>query len=242
MNESPSCEEPELLARPQHDLGAEPRQVHGADRGRAQVVEHEVTVRDRVQRVLHHAVEAERARHRLAARVPVHAGERARAERQLRGRARGVGEPLEVAPEHPEVREQVVREVDGLRALQVRVARASASPRGARRGRRARPSGRAAACAPPCTGRARTAPCRSRPGRSATVPCGPCRRPARRSPSGGARSPCGCPRRPGGTRTCRAPARPRRRRVPRRSCSASSAVRIPASASIATCACDWRTS
>ena len=50
-------------------------------------------------------------------------GERARAERQLRGRADGFREPLDVAAEHPEVRQQVVAEVDRLRPLEMRVAR-----------------------------------------------------------------------------------------------------------------------
>ena len=54
--------------------------------------------------------------------VEVHAGERARAERQTRGLALGEGEARAVAGEHPEVREQVVAEVHGLSALQVGVA------------------------------------------------------------------------------------------------------------------------
>ena len=54
--------------------------------------------------------------------VEVHAGQRAGAERQVvRGRHAEV-EALEVAAELPEVGEQVVREVDRLRALEVRVA------------------------------------------------------------------------------------------------------------------------
>ena len=54
--------------------------------------------------------------------VEVHARERARAERQPSGLALGEGEARAVAREHPEVREQVVAEIDGLGALQVRVA------------------------------------------------------------------------------------------------------------------------
>ena len=151
--------------------------MHGADRGGAQVVEHEVAVGDRVERVLDDAVESQRAGDRRAAGVPVDARQRARAERQVRGRAGGIREPVEVAAEHPEVGEQVMAR--GTRAARAGggCSRASASPRGAPRGRRARPSGRAVAAGPPCTGRARTGPCRSRPGRCATAPCGPCRRP-----------------------------------------------------------------
>jgi hypothetical protein len=97
--------------------------VHGADRCGAQVVEHEVTVGDGVERVLHDSVEAERARNRLAARVPVDSGQCARTERQVGGRAGGVGKSLQIAAEHPEIREQMVREVHRLRALEVGVAR-----------------------------------------------------------------------------------------------------------------------
>ena len=86
-------------------------------------VEHEVAVGDRVDRVRRHAGEAQLARDEAAIGREVHAGERARAERQLAGRAEHELEAPRVAPEHPEVREQVMREVDGLGALQVRVAR-----------------------------------------------------------------------------------------------------------------------
>ena len=40
--------ERELLARPEHDLAAKSRKVHGADRCRGEVVEREVAIRDRV--------------------------------------------------------------------------------------------------------------------------------------------------------------------------------------------------
>ena len=60
--------------------------------------------------------------HQPAVGGEVHAGQRAGAERQLgRGAEDGLEAPR-VAAEHPEVGEQVVREVDGLRALEVRVA------------------------------------------------------------------------------------------------------------------------
>jgi hypothetical protein len=65
----------------------------------------------------------ELARHEAAVGVEVHARQRPRAEREL---GRGAQHELEargVAAEHPEVREQVVRQVHGLRALEMRVAR-----------------------------------------------------------------------------------------------------------------------
>ena len=114
--------EAELLARPEHDLAAELREVGGAGGGGRQVVEHEVAVRDGVERVLRDAAEAELLGHEHAAGVEVDPGERAGAERQVvRGRHAEV-EALEVAAELPEVGQQVVREVDRLGALQVRVA------------------------------------------------------------------------------------------------------------------------
>ena len=115
--------EAELLRRPQDDLRAQPREVGRARRGGGHEVEHEVAVGDRVDRV---------RRRRRRSRAPRRPGWRSvskftpasapapsgsslvAAEHEL--------EPARVAPEHPEVRQQVVREVDGLRALEVRVA------------------------------------------------------------------------------------------------------------------------
>ena len=62
------------------------------------------------------------ARHLLPIELPVDAGERPRAERQRHRRSSREVEADRVALEHPEVGEEVVAEVDGLRALQVRVA------------------------------------------------------------------------------------------------------------------------
>ena len=55
-------DEAELLARPQDDLGAQPREVRGARGGRAQEVQDEVAVGDGVQRVGGDPGEAELAR------------------------------------------------------------------------------------------------------------------------------------------------------------------------------------
>ena len=62
--------EGELVARPEHDLGAEAGEVHGADRGRGEVVENEVAVGDRVDRVGRDRVEAQVARRRRRDRGP----------------------------------------------------------------------------------------------------------------------------------------------------------------------------
>ena len=69
-----------------------------------------------------HAVEAELGGDHAAVGVEVHAGQRAGAERETGDLRTHEAEPLAVAREHPHVGEQVVGEVDGLGALQVRVA------------------------------------------------------------------------------------------------------------------------
>ena len=114
--------EPELLARPQHELGPEAREVGRAGGRRAEVVEHEVAVGDGVDRVRRDGGEAELGGQQPAVGVEVHARQRARAERQLLRRLAHEREAPRVAAEHPEVGEQVVGEVDGLGALEVRVA------------------------------------------------------------------------------------------------------------------------
>ena len=145
--------EPELLAGPQHDLGAEPRQVRRAGGRRGQVVEHEVTVGDRVDRVRGHAREAQLARHRprsvsklTPASAPAPSGSGPVA-------AFTAIEAVAVADQHPEVREQVVAEIHRLCALEVRVAghrpvqvapRPGSSSVRRRASRSARPPGRRA--------------------------------------------------------------------------------------------------
>ena len=82
---SDSTHEAELLARPQHELGAEAREVRRAGRAGAEVVEDEVAVGDRVDRVRRHAGEAELARRPCARSVAKFTpGQRAGAERQQR--------------------------------------------------------------------------------------------------------------------------------------------------------------
>ena len=114
--------EAELLARPQHDLGAQPRQVRRAGGRGGQEVQHEVAVGDRVDRVRRHGREAEVVGQHPAVGREVHARQRAGAERQVRGRAEHELEAPRVAAEHPEIGQQVVAEVDGLGALEMRVA------------------------------------------------------------------------------------------------------------------------
>ena len=133
--------------------------------------------------------------------VEVHAGERARRRAAARRPRARRSEARAVAREHPEVRQQVVAEVDGLGALQVRVAGHRPVERAPRRAPAARPSARRSRARRARSARARTSRGRSPPGRCASAPCAAGRRPARRSPSGAARSPCGCLRRRARTRS-----------------------------------------
>ena len=114
--------EAELRGAPDDDFRAEPREVHRAGRGGGQVVEDEVAVGGAVDRVVADVGEAEVGGDRLAVDLPVDAGEGAGAERHHAGAVERELEAEDVAGEHPEVGEQVVAEVDRLRALQVRVA------------------------------------------------------------------------------------------------------------------------
>ena len=74
--------EAELGARPQHELGAQAREVGRAGRGGVEVVEHEVAAGDRVDRVRRDLGEAELLGDHAPVGVEVHARQRARAERQ----------------------------------------------------------------------------------------------------------------------------------------------------------------
>ena len=207
--------EPELVARPQHDLGAELGEVHPA-RGRgADEVEHEVAVRHSVHRVLDDALEAELARYPLAVGVEVHAGQRAGPERQPRRRLEAELEPLLVAREAPEVGEQVVAQVDGLRALEVRVAgHRPVDMAVGDVGQRAHQVLDLVARSE----RVRAHEHRDVGGHLVVARAGGVQlaaRPVRRSRSRAARSPCARPRRRAGTRT--APRSPRRGRPRARS-------------------------
>ena len=189
--------EAELLARPDHDLGAQPREVRRADRPPRQVVEHEVAVGDGVDRVRRDARRS-RARAAIASRSrsqlsPASAPEPSGISAARRGARR---EPPRVAREHPEVGEQVVAEVDRLGALQVRVA--GHRPVGVALGERR--AARSISAASSSTARARALAHEERQvGGDLVVArarrCGACRRAGRRARSAGARPPCGCPRR-----------------------------------------------
>ena len=115
--------EAELARRPEHDLGADPRQVGGADGRGAEVVEGEVAVGDGVDRVLDDRRRS-RARPATASRSmsqlrPARAPEPSGITR--RGPLGG-GEAVGIAAQHPEPGEEVMAQRDRLGPLQVGVA------------------------------------------------------------------------------------------------------------------------
>ena len=107
--------EAELRGAPDDDLLADPREVPEQDRARIEVVEGEVPVGDRVERVCR--LRSGRCRERQC-----RAGERSRAQRARSRLFRGVGEADQVALEHRCPREEVVPERDRLCPLQMGVA------------------------------------------------------------------------------------------------------------------------
>ena len=115
--------EAELRARPQHQLLREARRVHGSQRARIDEVGDEVAVRHRVDAVAERARETELLRDGRGIDVIGNARERTGAERRHGRALPRLGDARAVAAQRLDVREQVVREGDRLRALQVGIAR-----------------------------------------------------------------------------------------------------------------------
>ncbi len=92
-----------------------------ADGQRVEKVQREVAVGDGVDRVRGHAVEPQLGGDHAAVGVEVDSGQGACAERQLRRRLEHGLESTDVTRDHPEVGQQMVRQVHRLRALQMRV-------------------------------------------------------------------------------------------------------------------------
>ena len=172
--------EGELVARPEHDLGSEAREVHGADRRprtgsreRSRGWRPRRSSWARPSRSPGHPRALPRSRSQFSpASAPEPSGSSA-------ARFANLGEAPGVSPQHPEVGQQVVPQVDGLGALEVRVA--GHRPVGVALGqlqqaphqRRRRAPWRAP------RGRARTGRRRWPPGRFASGRCGACLRAAR---------------------------------------------------------------
>jgi hypothetical protein len=101
-------EEPELLARPQHHLLAQPAQVDAQEGQREQRFGHEVAIRHGVEAVLEGGGEAEVGRHPHRVERQGGAGQRARAQGADVEPPAGVEQSLDVAAEGPAVGQQVV--------------------------------------------------------------------------------------------------------------------------------------
>ena len=114
--------EAELRARPEDELLREARRVHRGERRGVKEVRNEVPVGDGVDAVAERALETQLAGHRLGVDRMRGAGERPGAEGGYGGALARVCDALPVASERLDVREEHMRQRDGLRALQVRVA------------------------------------------------------------------------------------------------------------------------
>jgi hypothetical protein len=110
-----------LVAGPQDDLGAEPRQVHAELSGEVQVVDQRVAAGDRVEAVGAGALEPEVGGHGRPVHGKADPRQRPRAERALAGRREHVTKAGAVAAEHPDVGQEVVGQAHRLGALAVRV-------------------------------------------------------------------------------------------------------------------------
>ena len=91
---------------------------HGQRRGR-QHLDHEVPVRDGIERVGGHAIEAQLGRRGLPIERVAGPGERPGAQRRDVEPGAGIGDAPAIALQHLDVREQVVGEQDGLGGLHV---------------------------------------------------------------------------------------------------------------------------
>ena len=93
------------------------------DRGRGQEFEHEIAVRDGIQRVRRGPVETERGCRPVAVDRVGRAGERGGAQRTFVEPSPRIGQPAAVAPQHLDIGEQMVAQRDRLRRLEMGEAR-----------------------------------------------------------------------------------------------------------------------
>ena len=118
-NASATRDEPEPRVRPPGDLLGEPAEVDHPEGDRGEHLDHEIAIRDRVERVGRHAVEAELARRRLAIERVARPRQRAGPERRDVDPDARIGQAAPIALGHLDVRQQVMREQDRLGRLDV---------------------------------------------------------------------------------------------------------------------------
>ncbi len=97
--------------------------MHHDHRRVRQKLKDEITVADRIQAVLIHAIEFQLARHKMAVDRERRSRERACAERQHVDALVAVLQALDITAEHRYIRHQMMGEQDRLRPLQMRIAR-----------------------------------------------------------------------------------------------------------------------
>ncbi len=113
--------EAELGTCPQDELLGEARRVHGRERADVREVRDEIAIGDGVDAVAEGARETELPRYGLGVDRVWHTGQRAGTERRHRRALARLIRTHAIAPQRFNVRQQVVRERNGLCALQVRV-------------------------------------------------------------------------------------------------------------------------
>ena len=112
-------DEPEPWVGPPGDLLGQPAEVDHRERHRCQHLDHEVPVRDGVERVGRHAVEAELRRGGLAVQRVSRAGQRTGSQGRDVEPAAGIEEAAAIPLEHLDVRQQVMGEQHRLGRLDV---------------------------------------------------------------------------------------------------------------------------
>ena len=112
-----------MRRRPEHDLFGEARQMHRADRRGRRRLDHEIAVRNAVERIGGRPVEAKRLCRREAVDRKRGAGERRGAQRAFVEPCAGIARTATVAREHFDIGEQMMAEGDRLGRLQMGEAR-----------------------------------------------------------------------------------------------------------------------
>ncbi len=123
MTPSPNSSQPNSSRRIEDPVFGQAAQVKHGHGGRVEEIQREIAVAGNVHAVARDGVETQIARHGLAVERETAAGQRAGAERQHVGAPPGFAEAFEIAREHFEIRQQIVRPQHRLRAPHVRIAR-----------------------------------------------------------------------------------------------------------------------